>query len=417
MSNGRGDWHGYYFTAYGIAVKHGFSGTEEEWLKSLKGERGPRVVLRYDEEAQRLEWTHEDREDWKVLLDINDLRGQVISTTLGEASQARDEAMKARDGAEAARADAESARTAAQTSAQIAEAGALASEKFSCAAGMARDEAQAAQQEAERQRLGAEQAQTAADAARHRAEAASGIADEAADRAEEISETVFLAKKEAQAAHRGAEAAKEAAQTARLLAEAAAETAAADAVKGVEERAERAAKAAADAAIEARSWAVGGTGTRVGEDTDNAKYWCESARTAGSGGVTSFSGRSGDVQPEDGDYTAEQVGADPAGTAAGLVKAHDEDPDAHGGLFDALKGTYCRHVIAVRVRDSSKQAYGIKDGADLPDDPAVALDVGPYTGGSPVAAIVSGVEHDARNMSVGGADIPDGTLILTKTEV
>lgn len=33
-------WKGYYLTAYGIAVKHGFKGTEEEWLKSLKGEKG-----------------------------------------------------------------------------------------------------------------------------------------------------------------------------------------------------------------------------------------------------------------------------------------------------------------------------------------------------------------------------------------
>ena len=30
----------YYFSAYGIAVKHGFVGTEEEWLASLKGEKG-----------------------------------------------------------------------------------------------------------------------------------------------------------------------------------------------------------------------------------------------------------------------------------------------------------------------------------------------------------------------------------------
>lgn len=28
---------GYYLSAYGIAVKHGFRGTEEEWLESLKG--------------------------------------------------------------------------------------------------------------------------------------------------------------------------------------------------------------------------------------------------------------------------------------------------------------------------------------------------------------------------------------------
>lgn len=30
----------YYLTAYGIAVKHGFTGTEEEWLASLKGDPG-----------------------------------------------------------------------------------------------------------------------------------------------------------------------------------------------------------------------------------------------------------------------------------------------------------------------------------------------------------------------------------------
>ena len=34
------DKGGYYISAYGIAVKHGFEGTEEEWLASLKGEQG-----------------------------------------------------------------------------------------------------------------------------------------------------------------------------------------------------------------------------------------------------------------------------------------------------------------------------------------------------------------------------------------
>lgn len=28
--------------AYSVAVKNGFSGSEEEWLKSLKGEQGPK---------------------------------------------------------------------------------------------------------------------------------------------------------------------------------------------------------------------------------------------------------------------------------------------------------------------------------------------------------------------------------------
>ena len=31
----------YYITAYGLAVKRGFTGTEEEWLKSLRGPTGP----------------------------------------------------------------------------------------------------------------------------------------------------------------------------------------------------------------------------------------------------------------------------------------------------------------------------------------------------------------------------------------
>ena len=31
----------YYITAYGLAVKRGCTGTEDEWLKSLRGPSGP----------------------------------------------------------------------------------------------------------------------------------------------------------------------------------------------------------------------------------------------------------------------------------------------------------------------------------------------------------------------------------------
>ena len=40
MSENGSPWQGYYLTAYGIAVKHGFPGTETEWLESLKGTPG-----------------------------------------------------------------------------------------------------------------------------------------------------------------------------------------------------------------------------------------------------------------------------------------------------------------------------------------------------------------------------------------
>ena len=66
--------------------------------------------------------------------------------------------------------------------------------------------------------------------------------------------------------------------------------------------------AAAAEVVNAKSWAVGGTGTRQGEDTNNAKYWSQQAAAAAGGGVTSFNGRTGSVLPDKGDYTADMVG-------------------------------------------------------------------------------------------------------------
>lgn len=65
----------------------------------------------------------------------------------------------------------------------------------------------------------------------------------------------------------------------------------------------------AQAGTAARSWAEGGTGTREGENTNNAKYWSEQARQIAGDGVTSFNGRSGAVMPQTGDYTPAMVGA------------------------------------------------------------------------------------------------------------
>lgn len=49
-------------------------------------------------------------------------------------------------------------------------------------------------------------------------------------------------------------------------------------------------------AKEAESWAVGGTGTRTGEDTDNAKYYSEMAeQQAATGGYLFFQVVNGDL--------------------------------------------------------------------------------------------------------------------------
>jgi len=65
-------------------------------------------------------------------------------------------------------------------------------------------------------------------------------------------------------------------------------------------------QAARSASTYAESWAVGGTGTREDEDTNNAKYWSEQAQGAVAG-VTSFNGRTGAVVPETGDYKSEMI--------------------------------------------------------------------------------------------------------------
>lgn len=78
--------------------------------------------------------------------------------------------------------------------------------------------------------------------------------------------------------------------------------------------------AAAAEVVNAKSWAVGGTGTRQGEDTNNAKYWSQQAAAAAGGGVSSFNGRTGSVLPARGDYTADMVGTYSAGEIDSLLQ-------------------------------------------------------------------------------------------------
>lgn len=61
-------------------------------------------------------------------------------------------------------------------------------------------------------------------------------------------------------------------------------------------------------AVLSESWAHGGTGTREGEDTNNAEYWARQAQGAVAG-VASFNGRSGAVIPTQDDYTIGQIKA------------------------------------------------------------------------------------------------------------
>ena len=162
-------------------------------------------------------------------------------------------------------------------------------------------------------------AANSATAAKASEDAAAKSATNAAASATSAGKSASAASEKASDAANSASAAATSAQTAQSAASAAAAAAgaastAAEAASGSASQAQESAAAAAESAASvdginktAQSWAVGGTGTREGEDTNNAKYWAKQAQQA-VGGVASFNGRAGSVVPQAGDYDKEMVG-------------------------------------------------------------------------------------------------------------
>ena len=217
------------------------------------------------------------------------------------------------------------------------------------AAAQSAQAAKDAQTAAETAQGKAEDAQNAAETAQSAAETAQGKAETAQSKAEAARDASRAAQAAAQTAQGKAETAQSKAEDAQSAAEAS-ETAAAEYESG----AKSAAVTAAAGGNMAKSWAVGGTGTREGEDTDNAKYWAKAAQGAAGGGVTSFNGRSGAVAPQTGDYTASMVGADPQGTAETKVAEVQSNLNAHAS--DTVKHVTAeeRAVWNAKVAKSTK---------------------------------------------------------------
>ena len=187
----------------------------------------------------------------------------------------------------------------------------------------------------------ANNAQDAAEAAQGKAEDAQAAAEAAQAKAETAQSKAETAQSKAETAQGKAESAQSAAESAAVSASGSASAAASsasaaalseDASAEYEAGAKTAAASAAANGKLSESWAVGGTGTRTGEDTNNAKYWAMAALGAAGGGVTSFNGRFGAVAPQTGDYTAAMVGADAQGaaqTVQGNLNTHAENTVKH----------------------------------------------------------------------------------------
>lgn len=188
-ADGRAERMQYFLTAYAIAVKHGYTGTEEQWLQSLKGADGKQVQMRYLE--KKLQWALEGAEEWTDLVDMQAVEDDVTAAaeaTINAATAAAVEAAAAAEGSENAAAASESAAQAAKTDA--AAAAAAAAESATAAAGSktgaetAAQDAQAAKTQAQTAAQNAQTALQAAGDASAAAETASQEAEAAASDAE-----------------------------------------------------------------------------------------------------------------------------------------------------------------------------------------------------------------------------------------
>lgn len=239
-----------------------------------------------------------------------------INDTLIPAVLTDDATEESRKQAEAARVAAEQGRVTAEASRVTAEQGRTSAESIRVQDEQKRVSAENSRVEAEAQRAAAEQA-----------------------RADENTGIVAQATAQANAAAGSAESASASAQTAQGAASTASSAAAA--ASGSASQASAAAASAAQSAASvdginktAQSWAVGGTGTRPGEDTDNAKYWAEQAQAVVGG-----------------DFATKVE-------AQGYVTEHNQSDAAHPDLRAAVAGSVRYDAPQSLTDDQKSQARG-----------------------------------------------------------
>lgn len=240
------------------------------------------------------------------------------------------------DATEESRKQAEAARVAAEQGRVTAEEGRVSAESGRVSAEQGRSEAESSRVSAENARA---QAETA------RADETSGIVARATAQANAAAGSASQAAGSEQSA-------KNAAGTATGAASSASQSAAAAASSASQSSAAAAAAAQSAASVDginktAQSWAVGGTGTRPGEDTDNAKYWAQQAAAAVGGDFATKTEAQNYVSTHNQSVDAhadirEALNAKAAGKHASQHGANGSDPltpDAIGAIATTAKGT------------------------------------------------------------------------------
>lgn len=218
---------------------------------------------------------------------------------------------------------AEASKTAAAESAATVTAQASAADASAAKAAASQKAASASESAAKASETAAKAAQTGAETAKSNAKDSATAAEGAARSA---SGAAIAASGSASDAHASATAASSSASQAQASAAAAAQSAAS--VDGINKT--------------AQSWAVGGTGTREGEDTNNAKYWAEQAQAVVGGDFATKVEAQGYVTAHNqsaeahADIRKALNGKEASGTAAAAVTAHNKDSAAHADIRNAL---------------------------------------------------------------------------------
>lgn len=287
---------------------------------------------------------------------------------------------------------------------------------------------------AESGRVSAEQARANAEASRVSAESARAQAETA--RADETAGIVARATAQAIAAAGSAsqaagseQAAKSASETATSAASSASQSAAA--ASGSASQAQASATAAAQNAASvdginktAQSWAVGGTGTRPGEDTDNAKYWAQQAQTAVGGDFATKTDAQGYVNTHN---QSAKAHADIRSAVAGSVRYNaaqsltDAQKAQARGNINAAPGGFgwgdsLRNVLASDAEDTYETYCGKLDAllADMPDGTSQLIytrgpaSTGQYSGAGNIVAVLSKLLGTSASL-IGISPDPRGT--------
>lgn len=233
---------------------------------------------------------------------------------------------------------------------------------------------------------------------------AKSYAEASATSASEAATSVENATKQAESAQASASAASESATAASASKDSASEYATnaatqADNAKSYASEASTSANNAStsatnanDYAITSKSWAVGGTSTRDGEDTNNAKYWSQVAAGAAAGGVVTFNGRNGAVVPQSGDYSASLISRGTSDVGTDLTKIETDlssevsrAKSAEANLSSEQTSLFNKHSIAkitistsgtwtsATVNGESVYTYSIPLTAVYADIPTISL--------------------------------------------